>query len=354
MPVNLLSNVDVIAVSLVNKGANRKRFFLRKAADEEKSELLTLPAQSHGLLKAEDWSAVYCVVAEPGALEDSGMGGTDTADRWASEDEIRKACHRFAKNGGLINQMHETLDPYGAMVENAVALADFVVDGETIRKGSWYIAIEPNEHGRDQIEKGEFTGVSIEGTGLRTLVEKADVLPVAAGSARSENEFVSSDVEQNENRNEEPVTVLAKIRNLLGITPTETVEVEKTVEGSTDETRTTDGEMETEEITQKFDGLEEKVDNLTKSLDALVTNLGAKSEDGEVSPESVAKAVEGLAGLEGEELTKRLDSIESDLKKLGAGSSAQNDEPDAEVADKAAIAKAYEDQGVDPVLKGLI
>jgi hypothetical protein len=175
MKHNALSNVDVVAVSLVNKGANRKRFFLRKSAEGEdlETDLIDLTADSSLLMKADDWSAVYCVVAEPGALEDSGVGGTAVPDRWASEDEIRKACHRFAKNGALINKMHETLDQYGVMVENAIALSDIDVDGETIRKGSWYIAIEPNEHGRDAIESGAFTGVSIEGTGMRTLVEKS-------------------------------------------------------------------------------------------------------------------------------------------------------------------------------------
>ncbi len=126
-------------------------------------------------------------------------------------------------------------------------------------------------------------------------------------------------------------------------------------EGSTNETRTTDGEMETEEITQKFDGLEEKVETLTKSVETLVTKLAGDNGDGEITPESVAKRVEGLADLEGEELTKRLDSIEADLKKLGAGDSSQSDEnTDATGPDKAAIAKAYEDEGVPAVLGGLI
>lgn len=542
MKVNELSNVDVIAVSLVNKGANRKQFFLRKAADEEKNELLTLPAGDHRLLKAEDWSAVYCVVAEPGALEDSGIGGTEVADRWASDDEIRKACHRFAKNGALINQMHQTLDPYGVMVENAIAPVDFEVEGHTIRKGSWYIAIEPNQDGRNAIEKGELTGVSIEGTGLRTTVEKAgeddhaeldrllvtdtggikkaagpsldrkpgtsnwvdqvgglpDLIDraarhlhyekgrsisaaiatavnwakkmcstgtafggkvsVSAGAqARAckavaeweakkkaarvkkakghgpETELVVAEVlgSTADRRSVEPVekTLLQKIGEKVGLTPAdlEETEIRKAAtfadrmaadklddelpkgmdllrqvifrvvhdpdtddpmpvirasvnefcdwadgllgspegiqkqsdlinpEGSTNETRTTDGEMETEEITQKFDGLEEKVETLTKSVETLVTKLAGDNGDGEITPESVAKRVEGLADLEGEELTKRLDSIEADLKKLGAGDSSQSDEnTDATGPDKAAIAKAYEDEGVPAVLGGLI
>lgn len=167
MPVNLIRDADIHAISIVGKGANRKRFFLRKA-DADASETLS----TGRLVKAEDWSAVYCVVAEPGWHENSGIGGPDVEDRWADEAEIRKAAHRFMANGGLVNKMHESLEPYGQLVENAVALADFTVDGETIRKGSWYIAITPSEEGKASIEKGEFTGVSIEGLAVRELVEK--------------------------------------------------------------------------------------------------------------------------------------------------------------------------------------
>lgn len=171
MSVNLVSNADVRCIAIVDKGANRKRFFLTKTEGEE---VTPLPSAER-IVKASDWSAVYCVVAEPDALENPGMGAEEplTDDRWASEDEIRKAAHKFMANGGLVTKMHESLEPYGQLVENAVALADFEVDGETIRKGSWYIAIEPTDEGKEAIEKGEFTGVSIEGMAVRELVEKS-------------------------------------------------------------------------------------------------------------------------------------------------------------------------------------
>jgi hypothetical protein len=172
MPVNLVSGADVTAISIVGKGANRKRFFLRKADRARSHPLPTVER----LLKADAWSAVYVVVAEPDWHESPGSApGTDQSieDRWASEDEIRKAAHRFMANGGLVTKMHESLEPFGQLVENAVALANFTVDGETIRKGSWYIAIEPSLEGKLAIERGEFTGVSIEGLATRELVEKS-------------------------------------------------------------------------------------------------------------------------------------------------------------------------------------
>ena len=393
MTFNALSDIDPVALSIVKRGANRKQFFLRKAAADE--TLMELPAETHELIKGEGWSTVYCVVAEPGAFEDSGIGGTDIPDQWADEDEIRKAAHRFAANGGLINKMHETLDPYGVMVENAVALSDFEVGEQVIKQGSWYIAIQPNEHGRDEIEKGNFTGVSIEGTGIRTLVEKG---------ADSGNE---------------PTTILAKIRDLFegeskqitkGASFADRLAADKLTdelpdgmdllrsliwdavydadeddpmplirasvtefadwcegllatpegmnkqaalvkpEGSTDETRTKDSEMPLtpEEKT-------ELVDEITKGVAAEIAKQLPTVEDSEPTLESVSKALADAQGLEGEELNKRLDEAEAAIKKLGAGGSAQNDEdPKDEPISKADIRAAFENEGVDPALMEVI
>ena len=139
---HVLYDVDPVAITLCKKGANRQRFFLRKSDDT--GDLLTLPA-SHRLLKASDWSAVYCVVAEPGAEENGGLGAEGVVDVWRDEEEIRKAAHRFSKNRAYVNAMHGAMAEQGChVVENAVALTDFDVDGVTIRKGSWYLAIEPS------------------------------------------------------------------------------------------------------------------------------------------------------------------------------------------------------------------
>lgn len=165
--VNRLREVDIHAISIVTKGANQKRICLYKS-EEEQDDDFTLIAPEAKIAKMADWSAFYVVVAEPGWLEKSGMYGDQEAlDVWESEEEIRKAAHRFMKNGGLINKMHEDMEPYGELVESAVALDDIHLVGETIKKGSWYIAVEPTEEGKRAVEAGEFTGVSIQGTGVR-------------------------------------------------------------------------------------------------------------------------------------------------------------------------------------------
>lgn len=171
MPTFALSQVDPVALTICKQGANRQRIFLRKSTAVE--DLLALPTRT-SILKGDDWSVFYCVVAEPDAREDPGLVGEEgSEDVWADEDEIRKAAHRLLKNGAYVNAMHDALAEEGcAIVENAVALTDLDVGGTIIKKGSWYVAVEPTPAFREKVDAGDITGVSLEGTGLRTLIEK--------------------------------------------------------------------------------------------------------------------------------------------------------------------------------------
>jgi hypothetical protein len=182
MATHALRDVDPTCITICKKGANRQRIFLKKEADAGDANVV-LPAP-HDLMKTgDDWSAFYCVVAEPGAEEDPGQGSDQSIiDVWADESEIRKAAHRFAKNKGYVNRMHGALAEQGChVVENAIALQDIAVGDQTIKKGSWYLAIEPSQEMRALVESGEITGVSLEGSGVRELLGKAASF---AGAAR--------------------------------------------------------------------------------------------------------------------------------------------------------------------------
>lgn len=169
-----LTDVNPRKLSLVKQGANGKRFCIRKSAGDagEQAEL------ERTLIVKSDWSAVYCVVAEPGAVENGGLLAPDVEDVWDA-DEIRKACHTFARNGGVIDLEHiDGTDGSGTMVENALAHHTFDVTDpsgqtHTISKGSWYVAIEPDTKLRKSIEDGDITGVSVDGDAIRTLITKA-------------------------------------------------------------------------------------------------------------------------------------------------------------------------------------
>ncbi len=411
MRVNLVSNADVQAISIVDKGANRKTFFLRKADAEGATPL------GHGrLVKAEDWSAVYCVVAEPGWAENSGIGGPDIDDVWASEEEIRKAAHRFMANGALVNKMHESLEPYGQLVENAVALADFTVNGQTILKGSWYIAIAPSEDGKAAIEKGEFTGVSIEGFARRDEVEKGSTSAERTVGAVKDSPLLRKiaekiglspdEVEQIEKANRtfgeliayrefdeilpdaldafrdavwyaffptdpgsaDPVKLITESCDEFkawALDKLDTVPVSKTeraealgvtLDGSTPQLRkfeTEDTEMTAEE-NKRIEKLETEVAEIKDGQTSIADGVAKLLKAAEPEPE--APTVESLS----EQLTKATETVEglkADIEKLGSGGSSQNNDPPADEVTKAGeekLRKAFENEGVNPDLAGVL
>lgn len=176
MPTYQLKDVDVTAISLVKQGANGQRIFLCKQ-DAAKPKVA-----AGRIIAKSDWSAFYIVVAEPGSPENGGLLAPDATDVW-DRDEILKAAHKFMENGATIADGHDAfllgdeVAPYGTLVENAVALADFEVmqpDGSVavVKEGSWYIAVKPTEEGKAAIEAGELGGVSVQGDATRIEMAK--------------------------------------------------------------------------------------------------------------------------------------------------------------------------------------
>jgi hypothetical protein len=374
MPVNLLSDVDVVAISLVDKAANKKRIYLKKS----ENDLLDLPAP-HRLIKNDDWSVFYAVVAEPEWRENPGKGspGETFEDIWASEDEIRKAAHRFMQNGALVNKMHETLDPYGTVVENFIAQADFEVEGETIKKGSWVVGIATSEEGRKAIDDGTLAGISIQGSGVRVLdVTKTHAGENPAGpirhlisyykkfkhpftkcvrdnrkrfgprteavcaglkdiSTQTHNWRNSGKLAKSDNPDLIPVGLLdeaVEIWKSHGLTAEDATMALESMQENTDknilekfadflkgeveEQEETVTESKTTEITSADERLEKAAENLEKStraIESLANNLGAVAQ----------KLVEGTKTQkdeeeedEGEEITKRFDEFETSLGSL--------------------------------------
>lgn len=181
--VNLLTDVDPVAITICKAGANKQRIFLKKSEGDKRTEV-QLPRSQAGIIRkaeGDDWSVFYCVVAEPDAEEGAGLVGDQAVpDVWASPDEIRKAAHRLLKNDGYVNALHDAAEAEGChIVENVVAPADFEIlspDGTatTIKKGTWYVGIEPSDEFKAAVDAGEIQGVSLEGIGYRTLIEKSE------------------------------------------------------------------------------------------------------------------------------------------------------------------------------------
>lgn len=203
-PITLLKGPIVSAISLVNKGANKKRFFLFKSEDGpvdnhgfyiDSEGNLSDPAELNKFLPlikagpADDaWKTVYCVVAVPGEVDAQ-------KDVWDA-DTIRDSAHEYLKKSRLINYMHKDLDSVGNLVESAIAPADMKVGEEFIPKGSWFIAIEPHPEMKKMIETGDITGVSVQGSSKREEVNPSDFLEVSMAKGEYDSVVVPRSVTQ--------------------------------------------------------------------------------------------------------------------------------------------------------------
>lgn len=150
-----ITDAKIQFVSLVDNAANKRQFLLKKE-DGGKATFTTYGR----IVKADaDNHYVTGIVYEP--MEEDSHGN------FMTEDEITKAAYWFAKNGDKVDLQHsfEPLDG-AAVVENWVAKADFKIDGEEIRKGTWLMTVEvADENVWEGIEKGEITGFSMGGLG---------------------------------------------------------------------------------------------------------------------------------------------------------------------------------------------
>ena len=150
-----ITDAKIQFVSLVDKAANLRKFLLKKADDGKASfttcgRILKTDAENH---------YVTGIVYEPMAEDSQG--------NYMTEEEITKAAYYFAKNGDKVDLQH-SFEPLegAAVVENWIAKADFDIDGETVRKGTWLMTVEVTDAGVwESIEKGDITGFSMGGIG---------------------------------------------------------------------------------------------------------------------------------------------------------------------------------------------
>lgn len=97
-------------------------------------------------------------------------------DTAAVEAEVDITALADAVERGAIGDMHDDFEhPHGEIVENYVAPADFVVEGETVKAGTWCVGIVWSPEMFERIRRGERRGVSMGGTAMRVERE-----PVAA------------------------------------------------------------------------------------------------------------------------------------------------------------------------------
>lgn len=150
-----ITDAKITFVSLVDKAANKRTFLIKKAADGE----VTFTTYGRIVKADADNHFVTGIVYEP--MEE------DTDGNFMTAEEITKAAYWFIKNGNGVDLRHsfESLEN-AAVVESWIAKADFEIEGETVKKGTWLLTAEiTDEAVWESIQKGEITGFSMGGMG---------------------------------------------------------------------------------------------------------------------------------------------------------------------------------------------
>ena len=85
-----------------------------------------------------------------------------------SEIEIDISDLADAIDKGAVGDMHEDFDDaHGQVLESFLAPTGMVVDGEAVKAGSWCVGIQWSQEMFQKIKRGERTGISMGGTGIR-------------------------------------------------------------------------------------------------------------------------------------------------------------------------------------------
>lgn len=161
-----LKNVDVSYVSIVDKGANKKKFFLTKSDDKPNF------VKEVKIIKGEDeeQKLVYGVVYEPGSADKPETH--DSHGDFMEASDIEKSAHNFILKYRNIDTQHDFNAGAGEVVESYIAPTDMEVNGETIIKGSWVLVTKATEEIWESIQKGDFTGYSLAGVAETEVIEE--------------------------------------------------------------------------------------------------------------------------------------------------------------------------------------
>jgi hypothetical protein len=166
-----LINANITHVSYVDKGANKKQFFLTKS---EEKPTFQKEVKVFVNKEEEEQKLVYGVVYEPDVEDAHGD--------FMSAEEIEKAAHVFMKDYRNIDKQHDFNAGVGEVVESYIAPTDFKIGDEEIKKGSWVLVTKASDEIWEQIKKGEITGYSMAGTAEVVEVQKQEEKPITQES----------------------------------------------------------------------------------------------------------------------------------------------------------------------------
>lgn len=157
-----LKKIDVSFISLVDKGANRRRLIFKNNEGAVSAIDKMLPIKKFD----EDQKMVFCIVYAPDE--------TDTQGDCASADVIKEAAYNFMRcaRTNNVDKQHDFIPDEGFVAESWLVKENDPVFPEEPR-GSWAVGIKvENDETWQMIKSGEITGLSLAGLAVTEEVEK--------------------------------------------------------------------------------------------------------------------------------------------------------------------------------------
>ncbi|MGG0047087.1 XkdF-like putative serine protease domain-containing protein [Bacillus subtilis] len=316
MPRELL-NAKITHVSYVDKAANQKQFFFMKSEEKPvfQKEVKVLTKE------ADEQKLVYGIVYEPDTVDAHGD--------FMRAAEIEKAAHGFLKDAREIDKQHDFQGGVGEVVESYVAPADFEMNGETIKKGSWVLVTKASEEVWEQIKKGEITGYSMAGTA--ETIEKQEKKPVSQAKTDEKGLFnllKNFLIGKQQQSYEEPVE---KAGRKFSASNLQEIKNAHTALGnllSQVETEEEEEEMTSEEVTKSIQAALEPIEKRLADLE----KEEPKKKDKEKTEEEVEKEGEKLKKAISDAVQPLADRIEAIEK--SRGTSKQTEESGSEQVQK--------------------
>lgn len=309
-------NAKITHVSYVDKAANQKQFFIVKSEKQPdfQKEVRILAKE------ADEQKLVYGIVYEPDTVDAHGD--------FMTAAEIEKAAHGFLKDARQIDKQHDFQGGVGEVVESYVAPADFEMNGETIKKGSWVLVTKASEEVWEQIKKGEITGYSMAGTAETIEKQEKPVSQEKTDEKGLFNLLKNFFVGKQQQSYEEPV---AKAGRKFSASNLQEIKNAHAALGnllSQVETKEREEEMTSEEVTKS---IQEALEPIKKRLETLEKEeeLNKKDKEKEEETEKEGEKLKKAISEAVQPLADRIEAIEK-----SRGTSKQTEESGSEQVQK--------------------
>lgn len=160
----LKSRDDLLFVSNCELACERSIDWIQYDRSDELVKFALSEGRTIRVVKAEEERTVYGIVLEPDEI--------DSQKDTISAEEIKQACYKFMEDFGNLGKQHqEIVNGKLVLLENFIAPVDFEIDGQKVKKGSWLMKERVVDDVLwESVKKGEFTGFSIGGSGIRQVV----------------------------------------------------------------------------------------------------------------------------------------------------------------------------------------